>query len=405
MLPMLLGAGHLEVIVWPVGSPDPATGYQVGPWRRVGWRVPPRRPPRAATVQVELSCLPGLAKVALAEVRGRLGAGSALRDHPPRLLGAHGREDAVSLRVPAPSLSALHSLRTVVAVQRVHRFEVPRPKALLGDAVFRSLVAELRAAVAQQAQDGVAFSGLRLEAAGRDSEVMQRLARSLAEAVKLPLDPDEGDLLLRLRPDDGGWLVLVRTTRRPLSARPYRVCDRPGGLNASAAAAILWLARPAGGVRAVNLFAGSGTMAIELALADPKASVVGLDIDAEAVDCARRNATAARLGDRLRFETGDATATGLPDASTPLILADPPWGDAVGSHASNRKLHPAFLTEAARLLQDGGRLAWVTHELRLLQKMLEQEGGPWKVLADQRVWHGGHHPHLVVLERRRRTPR
>lgn len=365
--------------------------------------MPTPRPRRAATVQVELSCLPGLARVALAELRSRLGAGSALRDHPPRLLGAAGREDAVSLRLPLPSLAALHSLRTVVAVQRVHRFEVPRPKALLGDAVFRGLAAELRAAVEQQAQAGAPFSGLRLEAAGRDSEVMQRLARSMAEAAQLPLRPEDGDLVVRLRPDEGGWLVLLRTTRRPLSTRPYRVCDRPGGLNASAAAAILWLARPAGGVRALNLFAGSGTMAIELALADPKASVLGLDLDAEAVDCARRNAEAARLGDRARFQVGDATATGLPDASTALILADPPWGDAVGSHAHNRRLHPAFLTEAARLLQDGGRLAWVTHEVRLLRQMLDQDSGPWKVLADQQVWHGGHHPHLVVLERRRRS--
>jgi tRNA (guanine6-N2)-methyltransferase len=308
----------------------------------------------------------------------------------------------------------------VVAVQRVLRYPVPRPKALLGDALLRQLRADVAAVLAEAAavagatparggraagaapaaapRAAAPFRALRLEAAGRDSDVMRRLAAALAEGVGLPLDQEEGDLVVRARPEGEGWALLVRTTRRPLSARAWRVCDRPGGLNASLAAALAWLAAPPGGAAALNAFAGSGTLAIELALADPRARVEGIDLDPEAVACARRNAAAAGVEGRVRFEVGDATGWARPDGSVDLILADPPWGDAVGSRERNRALYPAFLAEAARCLRPGGRLAWVTHEIALTEGLL-RERGPWRTVHERRVWHGGHHPTVLVLER------
>jgi tRNA (guanine6-N2)-methyltransferase len=354
---------------------------------------PPARP--APTVEVELACLPGLADVVLRELHARLGGGRALRLDAPRALGPAGREDAVALRLPRPSLPALHELRTIVAVQRVLRYGVPRPKALLGDAQRRQVAADLSAVVAES---GSAFTALRLEAAGRESEVMRRLAANLAEGVGLPIDPEAGDLVVRARPDGEGWALLVRTTRRPLAARPWRVCDRPGGLNASLAAAMAWLAAPPGGVVALNAFAGSGTLGIELALADGRARVEGIDADPEAVACARRNAVAAGVDGRVRFEVADATGWARPGAPVDLVLADPPWGDAMGSRARNRELYPAFLAEAARWLRPGGRLALVTHEVALTAALL-RERGPWRVVHERRVWHGGHHPAVLVLDR------
>lgn len=351
---------------------------------------------------MEIACLPGLADVVVRELHARLGGGSALRRDPARVLGRPGREDAVALRVPRPSLGALHELRTVVAVQVVLRYPVPRPKALLGDALRRQLTADVAAVVADAAAvTGAGFAALRLEAAGRDSDVMRRLAAALAEGVGLPVDPDDGDLVVRARPEADGWELLVRTTPRPLSARPWRVCDRPGGLNASLAAAMCWLASPPTGARAANPFVGSGALAIELALADRRARVAGFDLDPEAVACACRNAEAAGVAGRVRLEVGDATAWPAEDASLDLVLADPPWGDAVGSGGGNRALYPRFLAEAARCLRAGGRLAWVTHEIELTRALLA-EPGPWRLLHDRRVWHGGHHPWVLVLERRAR---
>ena len=60
-----------------------------------------------------------------------------------------------------------------MAVQRVLRYPVPRPKALLGDELLRGLRTDLAEALADARGP---FRALRLEAAGRDSDVMRRLA-------------------------------------------------------------------------------------------------------------------------------------------------------------------------------------------------------------------------------------
>jgi tRNA (guanine6-N2)-methyltransferase len=361
-------------------------------------RVGPR--PAPTGLELELTCLPGLTDVVVRELHARLGGGSSLRRDPARVVGRPGREDAVALRLPRPSLRAVHELRTLVAVQIVLRYPVPRPKALLGDALRRQMIGDVAAAVADATSvTGAGFTALRLEAAGRDSEVMRRLAEALAEGVGLSVDESDGDLVVRARPEADGWALLLRTTPRPLSTRAWRVCDRPGGLNASLAAAMAWLASPPAGARVANPFVGTGTLAIELALADRRAQVAGFDLDPEAVACARRNAAAAGVADRVSLELGDALAWPQADASLDLVLADPPWGDAVGSRAGNRALYPAFLAEAARCLRPGGRLAWVTHEIELTRAALAGPG-PWRMLHDRRVWHGGHHPWVLVLERR-----
>lgn len=347
---------------------------------------------------LEIRSLPGLADLTLRELRGRFHAGEALRRQPPQLHGSHERAETITLALPEPSLPAIHGLRTAVAIYRVLPFAVPRPKALLGDALARVWGAELAAHAAR-----ARFASLRLEGAGRESPVLQRLAEALASAAGLPLDDANGELLVRLRREGEGWALLLRTTPKPLSVRDYRVCDRPGGLNASLAAALLLLAAPPAGwrrgARIVDPFSGSGTLAIEAALADPAARVAAFDLDPEARACAKSNLAAAGVAGRVDLAGADARSLPLADASAQLLLANPPWGDAVGDRASTEALYPAFIDEAARVLEPGGRLALVTHRVALAQTLLRADRR-WRLKHERRVWHGGHHPWLAVLERR-----
>jgi tRNA (guanine6-N2)-methyltransferase len=349
-------------------------------------------------VSLEISTLPGLADVTLRELRARFRAGEALKRVPPQVHGSRERADAITLALPAPSLAAAHDLRTAVALFRVLPFAVPRPKALLGDAVARSWREQLQQHLAQAK---VPFASLRLEGAGRESAVLQRLAEQLAEAAGVPLDDAAGELLVRLRREGEGWALLLRTTPRPLSVRSYRVCDRPGGLNASLAAALLLLAAPAPGAHIVDPFSGSGTLAIEGARADPHARVDAFDLEPEACACAARNVAAAGVGARVQLRVGDARDLPLPDAGVDLMLANPPWGDTHGDRALVEALYPAFLTEAARVLRPGGRLALVTQQVTFAQGLLAEDRR-WRLLHERRVWHGGHHPWVALLERRGR---
>jgi hypothetical protein len=145
-------------------------------------------------VPLEIRSLPGLADITLRELRARFHAGEALRRRPPQLHGTRERAEAIALELPAPSLPSLHRLRTAVAIYRVLPFAVRRPKALLGDALARGWASEV-AAHAERAR----FASVRLEGAGRESAVMQRLAEALAAAAGLPLDDANGELDIRLR--------------------------------------------------------------------------------------------------------------------------------------------------------------------------------------------------------------
>jgi len=171
------------------------------------------------------------------------------------------------------NISRLKSLRTVIAVYIVKHFAVPRPKALLGHEHWNNLLVFLK-----EIKQYDSFESFRLGAAGQDSPVFQRLKEDLAQALRLKHD-DEGDFLLRFRPTpvtsppiaekrqkalkEGGWQVLVRISRRPLSARAWRQCNLAGGLNATVAASIVSIANIQSQNRVYCPMCGSGTLAIE----------------------------------------------------------------------------------------------------------------------------------------------
>ena len=300
----------------------------------------------------------------------------------------------------------------LAAVYRELRFEVPRPKALLGDAAAR----RLSAAVGETARSArPAMLTFRLAAAGADSAVFRRLAASLEAATALREDPVDGQVLVRVRPyrhaGASGWEALVRLTPRPLSTRAWRVCNRPGGLNATVAVALNEMLGLAPGSGYLNLMCGSGTLLIERALAGPHGRLVGVDIEQDALACTTINMAAAGVADRVQLIRADvedpslvarlgagAGGHGAGTGRFGAIAADVPWGDAVGSHRANLALHEAVSRVAAESLARGGRLGLVSHELRLLARVFETDTG-WRTVSRRQVSHGGHNPVVLVVER------
>lgn len=307
------------------------------------------------------------------------------------------REDpeAVPFRYEG-ELRRLLSLRTVVAVYLVVEFEAPRPKALLGHQHFQRLLEQLQ--LIASAGD---FASFRIAAAGRDSAVFQRLAGELKTRTGLRHDPEAGDLLLRFRPSAsrGGWEVLLRLSPRPLSARPWRVCNMAGGLNATVAAAMLDAVPFKADDAFINLMCGSGTLLIERLAQGKARRLVGVDNNPAALDCARANLQKAGAVEEVELLHADATALKLP-CSFNVIVADAPWGDRIGSHEDNRKLYPELLREAARLALAGAHFVLLTHDVRLFERVLEEHRGLWALSSSHRVFHGGHYPRIYVLKSR-----
>jgi tRNA (guanine6-N2)-methyltransferase len=341
---------------------------------------------------IECEVLAGLKPYAVDEVRRALGRRAEPLDD----------DDPTALRFGySGPLSALLRLRIVVAAYLLVTVTGRRPSALLGDSTLFDQVEAVRTL-----HPPGTFSSFRLSAPGTESAALRRLREELARRSGLAYDPEDGELLLRIRRARGapaGWDLLTRLSPRPLSARPWRVHNLPGALNATIAAAAVDMAGPGPGDRVLNVMCGSGTLLVERFARGRPALALGCDLDPSALAGTRTNLAAAGLAGSVRLARMDATALGLAGACFDVLLADLPYGHRMGSHQDNAALYPAVLGEAARVVVPGGALLAVTHELRLFERCLAGAHRWWSVERAVQVWQKGHHPKLYLLRRRAET--
>ena len=346
-------------------------------------------------------------------VRGR-GGDTRIVPGSPTIREGGGRGEGAPRFTYGGSWATLLQLRTVVAVHVVAAAGLPRPSVFLDDGTFRRIAATI--GHIRSLHPAGAFKTFRLSAAGADSPVFQRFAARLSQETGLQPAEDAGDLLLRSRRGaDGGFELLVRISPRPLAARSWRVCNRPGALNAAVASIMAGLTQPRPHDVYLNLASGSGTLLIERALLGPAARLIGCDLDHEAGECAARNVEAAGLAvsgtpgsaqmttgiPPIELTTLDATALPFPDASVDALTVDLPFGQLVGSHTANAELYPALLNEAARVARPGARLVAITQQVRLFERSVDAR--PWiteRVLRPTIPTSGGAiKPGIYVLRR------
>lgn len=284
----------------------------------------------------------------------------------------------------------LTRLRTAVAVYRVEPFDIPRPKAFLGQEHLTrllKLIAEMQA--------WSTFHSFRLGAAGVESSTFRRLAQEIEAKTGLPFD-EKGELLIRFVPNGAHWDALFRMSARPLSARSWRVGNMEGGLNAAVAAAMVDLGGICESDRVFNPMCGSGTLLIERRRLGMPQVLYGCDIDAQALAFGYQNVAKSGYFKDIRLEQADATALDCPKGQFDLILCDLPWGDDIGSLAGNQILYPQFVREMARISSKRARMVVLTHDIRRFESVVE-ETGFWQIRKTHQVYHGGHHPKMYLL--------
>lgn len=289
-------------------------------------------------------------------------------------------------------MKELKNLRTIIAIYALQHFAIPRPKALLGNENQQRLLNFLTKIIKQDNFDSVRFS-----AAGSTSAVFQRLKTVITQHTKLAFNDQEGDLLLRFHPHKiKGWVVLARITPRPLSARPWRVCNIPGGLNATLAVAMLKFLQLKHTDYLFNPMCGSGTLLIEACYSlNYQGSIAGCDYGESALNCIQKNLLASKLQDNINIFLADATNLNMPSQSVKYIVCNLPWGDAVGTNKANKKLYPAFLAEMARIAKASARMVLLSHDIKLLESLLDNSD--WVLEQKLRVFHGGHYPRIYSL--------
>lgn len=279
--------------------------------------------------------------------------------------------------------------RTVVAAYESLVFNVARPRTLISPEHVGRIASRVKALPSR-------FASFRLSAAGSESEELMRWRDAIADATGLDDDPDDGELLIRLRrAQPTGWEVLLRLTPRPLATRAWRTQRFAGGLNATIAAAIIRATNPSPDDRFLDMMCGSGTLLIER-LAFPSAQLVGYDIDADAIAITKTHLrNAAVRGARVELVNADVrNATGEFDT----LVVNPPWGTSVGSHEENPSLYADLLTTAARIGAPSATLCVLTHEIRVFEAVLAAQTN-WRVTDEHRFFQKGHWPRLYVLHR------
>jgi 23S rRNA G2445 N2-methylase RlmL len=146
----------------------------------------------------------------------------------------------------------------------------------------------------------------------------------------------------------GRFVAGLRITDSSMRQHGGRAKERSGALRPTVAAAMVGLAGSADGVL-LDPCCGSGTILREARTAGW--SVAGSDIDAAAVEIARRN-----LGDPGAVAVADARSLDRPDSSVAACVANLPFGQQYSVDEPMTDWLRAVLGELARITRRGGRI-------------------------------------------------
>ncbi|MPZ66982.1 MAG: methyltransferase [Pseudonocardiaceae bacterium] len=195
--------------------------------------------------------------------------------------------------------------------------------------------------------------------------------RFLSRSPAATAFPDQPDMTVRLFLRGTRAIATFRIGRRPLHRRGYKVATGPGTLHPPLAAALAAIAG-AGGLVVHDPFCGDGTLAIETALSWPTSQVTAGDIDPERVTNTHANAT--RAGVDIVATVADAGDLRKLGTGLDLLLTNPPWDVAVGSHGQLRASLRRFWSDAATVLRGSGRVCTVTDAALEVPDVLQELG-------------------------------
>lgn len=179
--------------------------------------------------------------------------------------------------------------------------------------------------------------------------------------------------------------------------RGYRVYDHPAALKATIANAMLYLVGSMDKKVLVDPMCGGGTIPIEAALMHEDGLFIGTDINRRHIAGAEANAVAAGVWERVVFRVWDARRIHGLGYDVDYMVLNPPYGIRYGDPYSIKGLYRRFLESAYQCLVDGGRIALITPEYRLIHRYAGEIG--YRIMHERTVKHGGLYPHIVVLEK------
>lgn len=208
-------------------------------------------------------------------------------------------------------------------------------------------------------------------------------------------------------PRDAHWEVVVhhRGHEVDVEAWPrglddtrfaYRQALLPAGSHPTLAAALARAAKVVPDDVIWDPFVGSATELIECARLAPSATLLGCDLDEDALEAARTNLAAAGVSASLTRMDARAYRPSKPPS---LIVSNPPMGRRIADLESLRPVFEKVVARAAEWLPAGGRLVWLSPLPRETERCAQLAG--LEVTGRRDVDMGGFRAELQRIERRR----
>ncbi len=230
---------------------------------------------------------------------------------------------------------------------------------------------------------------------GERADFIRRITSALGGGDNPSRYADE----LRIACHDQTCDVYIRPCNVPDARFAYRKRAIAASIHPAAAACLARYALSFSTVErppvVLDPFCGSGTLLFELEQASPDAILLGVDISEQALNAARTNAKAARS--KARFVRKDILKF-RPREPFDIVLSNMPFGNRVGTHATNEPLYRGFVKLLPELLSPGGIAVLYTLEFKLLSACLQREKRLSAVTSMQ-TEAGGLNPRATVVRR------
>lgn len=200
------------------------------------------------------------------------------------------------------------------------------------------------------------------------------------------------DINIRLVIEADRALLGIRLGSAPLHKRPYKQLHVEASLNPILAYHMVRMSRLRAGECLLDPMCGAGTIPIEAAFAEPEAIVLAIDIDAEAIQAAKENASLANAS--VAIQQGSAINSNLESGSIDAIVCDLPWGGQ--SELEGGSLNQ-MCAEFIRLLKPSGRMVLLTEHPDDVRKAFE--AAAFTVECPLTVSLHGKHPSILLTHK------
>ena len=369
------------------GLPESAPGFLLQTRQKVAANVARSASPGTVRMDRALTDFAGLR----IHLRGRMGLENFVRDEVEEAFKTRGifrvaevRRGLVAITPVAPfSLADIYALRCFGTVGFVLGTTALSEGAEAIEALATAITSPLAQRVFGTFTEGPPRYRLDFIAKGHQRGAVRLLANRAFELCPTILnDPRSAPWAIDIHPAGRGSSVELRPRLTPDPRLWFRVQDVPAASHPPLAACMARLAGRMENDLVWDPFCGSGLELIERALLGGVRRIHGTDLSADAVEIARQNFAAAKLGSiPAEFTRCDFREAMSPGSAT-LIITNPPMGMRVPIPDLHGLIGDLFST-AAKVLRPGGRLVFANpvrvesrdRSLRLLSRQTVDFGG------------------------------